>query len=100
MSDDAPAPAGGAPAAGGGGGGHGAAGGSHATDQTNGAHDKIQPKPRITKSTFNTNVSDLVGTPRRVSADSLDLDDYFVRAIHCTSVNYSNSNVCQLGRPS
>ncbi|KAG4430840.1 hypothetical protein IFR05_013674 [Cadophora sp. M221] len=78
MSDDAPAPAGGAPAAGGGGGGHGAGGGSHAIDQTNGTHQKIEVKPKITKSTFNANVSDFAGAPRRVSEDSLDLDDYFV----------------------
>lgn len=80
MSDDAPAPAGGAPAVGGGGGGHGA-GGTHAIDQTNGTHEKMDSKPKITKATFDSHVSDLNTAPRRISADSLDLDDYFVCSV-------------------
>ncbi|KAL2069330.1 hypothetical protein VTL71DRAFT_15668 [Oculimacula yallundae] len=81
MSDDAPAPAGGAPAVavgGGGGGGHGVANGSHAIDQTNGTHEKPEFKPQSKVSTFDAHVTSLAGAQRRLSDDSLDLDDYFI----------------------
>lgn len=96
MSDDAPAPAGGAPAAGGGG-GHGG-GGTHAIDQTNGTHEKMESKPKITKATFDSHVSDLNSAPRRISADSLDLDDYFVCSFF--DCDLSKADRMFIGRPS
>ena len=82
MSDDAPAPAGGAPAAGLGGGHGGGGGGGIQIDQPNGVHEGLKErKPVVTKSAFDTHVSDLANPLHRtLSKDSSkDLEDYFVR---------------------
>lgn len=62
-----------------------------AIDQSNGSYEKkIEVKTERTKSAFDAHVSGLAanGLNRRISEDTLDLDDYFVRSI-CSLYDYN-----------